>query len=185
MLKKTMGLLTLCLMLLPVVGSTVQAQSLKVGYTEAEAFLQFMPEAEQIQKTLQQEAQTSQQDLQDMLQGFQEKLDRYQKQQALLSDERRAEREQELQQLQVQLQQAEAQSQQKLAQREAQLVNPLLQRIQQAIDDVAKEKGLDIVLRSPVLLYVDESKITDISMDVARKLGIDVSEAQLSEQGSN
>ena len=45
---------------------------------------------------------------------------------------------------------------------------------------MAKEKGLDIVLRShagptqPIILYVNEDKIEDITLDVARKLGIQV-----------
>lgn len=153
-----------------------QAQALKAGYTDSELIVLNMPEYRQIQEKLQQEYQTGQKDLQTQAQQYQEKLDRYQKQQALLSAESRQEREQELVGLQTQLQQAAAQKEQALQQRESELMQPLLERVQQNIDVVAKEKGLDIVFRSQMLLYVDEGKVINITEDVARKLGLTVDE---------
>ena len=66
-----------------------------------------------------------------------------------------------------------------LAQRQGELMQPLLDRVQTAIDKVAKAKNLDLVLRSqvgsePVLLFVNEDTIMNITLDVARELGIDV-----------
>lgn len=158
-----------------------QAQALKIGYSAGEEFLQFMPQAQQVQQQLQQEGQATQERLQTQLTTFQEEVDRYQKQQALLSEETRQQREQKLAQMQRDLQQADVAAQQQIAQREQELLQPLLQRIEVAIADVAKEKGLDLVMRGPAILYVNEAKIVDISMDVARKLGIEVSEDQLSD----
>ena len=60
----------------------------------------------------------------------------------------------------------------------------IFEQVDAAIQAVSKEKGLDIVLRSnigasqPLILYVNEDKIVDITLDVARKLGLDVSEAE-------
>lgn len=156
-----------------------RAQGLRVGYTDHEVIIVNMNEYRNVQSQLQREVQGGQQELQKLYADLQEKADRYQKQQALLSNEKRQEREQELAQLQQQIQQAAAQKDQELAQRQAELMQPILDRVQTAIDKVAKAQRLDLVLRSqvgsePVLLYVNENSVVNITMDVARELGIDV-----------
>ena len=95
-----------------------------------------------------------------MYQDYQDKLSRYQQQQSLLSQERRQEREAELMQIQQNIQQQAQQQDQQLAERESELMQPLLERVQTAINTVAEAKGLDVVLRSqvgtqPLLLYVN------------------------------
>ena len=162
-------------------SATAQVAPLKVGYTDHERIIAAMPAFQQANQTLQQEANQDQAGLQAMFEDYQEKLDRYQKQQALLSAERRTEREQELIQLQQDIQNAEQTSQQKLGERQAELYAPIFEQVDEAIQAVAKEKGLDIVLRSnigvtqPLILYVNEDKIVNITLDVALKLGLDVS----------
>ena len=75
-------------------------------------------------------------------------------------------------------------SQQKLGERQAELYAPIFDLVDEALQAVAKEKGLDIVLRSrigqtePIILYVNEDKIVDITLDIAQKLGLDVSGAE-------
>ena len=64
---------------------------------------------------------------------------------------------------------------------EEQLMQPLLKKVNDAVNEVAIEQGLDMVLRSPALLYVNTERIVDITEDVAKKLGIEVDESQ----GSN
>jgi len=161
------------------ISSTVQAQSLKIGYTDHEVIIVNMPDYQQVQEQMRGEYQTSQEELGAMYQDYQDRLERYQKQQALLSEQRRAEREQELTDLQAQIQETAAIKDQELAERETELLQPLLDRVQASIDKVAQEKELDIVLRTqvgaqPIILYVNEETIVDITMDVAIDLGLDV-----------
>lgn len=166
-----------------------QAQALKVGYTDHEVLIVNMKEYQSVQAQLQREAQSGQQELQQLYADYQEKVDRYQKQQALLSAEKRQEREQELLQLQQQLQESATQKDQALGRRQAELMQPILDRVQNAIDKVAEARGLDIVLRSqvgvePVLLYVNEKTVANITMDVARELGIDVDDEETASSGN-
>ena len=163
------------LLILSALSADVLAQvaSLQIGYTDPDRLLQAMPEYRQIYQTLQEESVVDQQAYQDMVQEFQTKLDRYQKQQALLSEERRAEREQELRTLQADIASAEQTVQQKLALREQELLSPLVERMQTAIDTVAEQKGLDLVVRSQTLLFAND-KVIDITLDVAQALGLDV-----------
>lgn len=170
-------------LLLVSAGSLAQAQSLKIGYTDHEVIIANMPEYRQLRQQLQQEYEKGQAELQTQFKEYQDKLDKYQKQQALLSAERRQEREQELGKLQADLQQAAQQKEQGLAEREAELMGPILEKVQVAIDEVAQAKGLDLVLRSqagpmqPILLYRNEKTIVDITPDVARKLGLKVEDS--------
>ena len=58
---------------------------------------------------------------------------------------------------------------------------PLLQQVQDAIDAIAQAKGLDVVMRSPALLYVNDERVVNINVDIARRLGIEVDEDQVSD----
>ncbi len=194
MIQKITAALGLLLFAVPAFFSTADAQALSVGYTDHEVIIINMPEYRDLQEQLQKEYQGSQQDIQTLYQDYQEKVARYQKQQSLMTEEKRAEREQELMQIQQTLQEQAQQKDQELAQREAELMQPLLEKVQGAIDVVAQRSGLDLVLRSqvgqqPVLLYVNEESVRDITMDVAVELGLDVTDTDTSEMnpatGSN
>ncbi len=155
------------------------AQALKVGYTDYEVLLANMPQMESVQQQLQSFYTETQQRLQQQAKDFQDKAQRYEKQASLLSAEARTEREQELSTLQQQVQQAAQQGDQQLAQRRAELMRPLFERLQAAIDTVSKRNGLDLVLPTqvggdPVILYINQERIVDITREVATELGIPV-----------
>ncbi|NBC86282.1 MAG: OmpH family outer membrane protein [Bacteroidetes bacterium] len=154
------------------------AQAQKIGYTNQQLILVNMPEYTNVQQQLQQEAQRQQQELQQEQQQFQQRLQTYQRQQSLLADSVKARREQELRQQQQQLQQSAAQREQELAQRERELMQPLLEELQTAISDVSSQQDIDFVVRTEALLYVAENtdSAVDITVDVARQLGIEVPE---------
>jgi outer membrane protein len=159
-----------------------QAQMLKVGYTDHEVIIVNMPAYTQVQNRLRAEYEGGQQALQSLAADFQAEVEKYQKQQSLLSAERRTEKETELAKRQTEIQEAAGRKDQEIGILEAELMKPLLEQVQNAIDDVAKEKALDLVLRyqvgggQPVLLYANPEKVVDITLDVAKKLGIEVDE---------
>jgi outer membrane protein len=167
------------LTLLLLVGSLLAAapaQAQKIGYTNQEAILGSMPEMEQVNAQLQQEAQRQQEELQQEQQQFQQRLETYQRQQSILSDSVRAQREQQLRAQQRELQQSAANREQNLAQRERELMQPLLEELQTAISDVADQQNIDVVLRTQALLFVDQDgeNVVNITLDVARALGIEI-----------
>lgn len=178
MLKRLFGC---AILLLAVMASSpeVKAQSIKIGYTNQEAILANMPEMEQVRQQLQQEQQQQEQEFISEQQEFQQKLERYQKQQELLSEERRAEREAELRELQAGLQQSAQRRDQQLAQRQMELMQPLLEELRTAINEVADEQNIGVVMRAEALLYVDQnnSNVVNITREVATRLGIEVDDA--------
>jgi len=153
----------------------VSAQVIKIGYTDAQLIVAQMSEYRDILNRLQGMADSGQTEYQQLIQTYQEKLDDYQKKQALLSETARKTREQELAKMQGDIQQFLQNKEQELQEREQELMNPLLERVQNAINEVAGEKGLNLVINaqasgSPVLLYADSSM--DVTEFVMEKLGI-------------
>lgn len=153
----------------------VFGQTIKIGYTDAQLVVSQMSEYRDILSRLQGMADAGQADYQKLIQTYQEKMDDYQKKQALLSETARKTREQELAQMQGEIQQFLQNKEQELQQREGELMNPLLEKVQNAINEVAGEKGLTLVINaqasgSPVLLYADST--LDVTELVMSKLGI-------------
>ncbi len=171
---KTAFVLTTCALMF--VAGQARAQELKIGYTDHELIIAQMPEYQEILKQLQQEAAGGQKEYEAKVQEFQKKLEDYQKKQALLSPEARQKREAELVQMQQEIQQFLAQKEQALGQKEAELMQPLLQKLDNAIQEVAREQGIDLVLRAragqePIILYASD-RIVDVTEAVMRKLGL-------------
>ncbi|MCY4160076.1 MAG: OmpH family outer membrane protein [Bacteroidetes bacterium] len=190
-LKRSIG----CLFAASLVGFIAVAQAqqlpaLRIGYTDHEVLISNMPQTRVIQEELQAELESGQRVLQSMQEDLAGKLDRYQKQQALLSEERREERQQELISLEEDLRNKASELEQDLVQREIDLMGPIFQQVDTAIQTIAAEKGLDLVLRTqagpsqPILLYANEDRITDITIEVARELGIDVDAAMQQSEGN-
>ena len=190
MVKRFFFIVALVALVLPFgINNDAYAQ-VKIGYTDHEAIIAVMPEYGQIQAQLQTEYNGAQEALQSLAADFQGEVEKYQKQQPLLSEERRAEREQELAQQQQELQAAASRKDQELAERELELMQPIFDQVQTAIDEVAQSKGLDIVLRhrvgaQPIILYRNENTVVDITIEVATKLGIEIPDADTAEASAN
>jgi len=157
-----------------------QVPALKIGYTDHEIIISNMPEYRQIQEQLQGELERTQAEIQELVGALEEKAQRYERQQGLLSEQRLQERQQELMNDQTEIQERVQSAESDLAVMEADLLSPIFQRVDEAIKKISEEKGLDLVLRiqagqgQPIILYANEQRITDITLDVARELGIDV-----------
>ena len=186
-LKRSTGFLFAVLFLgFATASQAQQLPALRIGYTDHEVLISNMPQTRTIQEELQAELESGQRILQSMQEDLAGKVERYQTQRALLSEERRQEREQELISLEEELRSKAGELEQELVQRELDLMGPIYQQVDTAIQTIAAEKNLDLVLRTqagpaqPILLYVNEDRITDITLEVARELGIDVDAAMQS-----
>ncbi len=174
-ISRHVGLWTLILLPALLAAQPVSAQALKVGYTDANLIIAQLPEYRTVMEQLQSLAEAGQAEYQEQIQKFQADLTDYQRKQALLSPEARQTREERLAQEQATIQQFLQEKEQELGQREAELLGPLLDKVQEAINDVAEAKGLNLVLSAqsgtaPVILYADQN--LDITREVLEKLGI-------------
>ncbi|MGA0557824.1 OmpH family outer membrane protein [Larkinella sp. VNQ87] len=162
---------------------TASAAPVKIGYTNMEYILQNMPESKDITNQITIQRTQLEKQFQDMSKEFQDKLAAYEKGQAQMSDLIRADKEKELQGLQQRIQEFQANSSTQLQNKYNQLVNPVMQKIQKNVDDVAKENGYTFVFNLdagsgtiPVLLYApEENNITDL---VFKKMNVPIPSKQ-------
>lgn len=180
MIKRTITTLPLLLAFV-MAGFTVgHAQEAKIGYVDPQAILTKMPEMKAVQQRMQNFISDKQAEIQTMRQEFQTAIQQYQQQMAVLSEEAKKKKEEQLGERQAKIRQAQRKAQQEIRQKQQELVQPLLQSINNAIKEVANEKGLDYVLNTTtsngdvIILYASETaknkyNITDEVMD---KLGI-------------
>lgn len=161
------------------VAATANAQDggLKIGYTNAEFILSNMPEAREIESELKVHEEKLSAQLEAKTKDFQAKYQEYQRTAPNMIPEVRADKEQELQNLDQSIRKFQQDAQQSLQRKQAELLQPVFDKIQKAIDDVAKANGYTHVFNSGqpdvglnILLYArDEDNISDL---VLKHLGI-------------
>ncbi|MFN3597211.1 MAG: OmpH family outer membrane protein [Rubricoccaceae bacterium] len=182
----TLRSLSLLAALVAVLPAAAQAQTLRIGYIDTDRVIVQLPEFQQVQQTLQQQqvavfqqVRANQDSLDTVLRAKLEELRGLQNS-PLLTDEARNERQRELLQLQAEIEGQEQQGYQYLSRVEAQLLQPLLNRIDEAIEAEAIAQGIDLVFsplanNAPVLLYAND-KAVNMTIPVLTRLGVTVTQ---------
>lgn len=149
------------------------AQNQKFGHIDLQALVQVMPE----RAAAETEFNNFQADLEDVLaemqQNYQQKLTELEQLGEDASEVRRNAKITELQELQQRIQNYQMTAQQQLQQKQAEVLSPVFDKAEAAIEEVAKEQGLLYVfdMGSRVVLYKSNQSI-DILPMVKQKLGI-------------
>ncbi len=155
----------------------VTAQNFKLGYTNIEFILQNLPESKEIQTKVTTEKAQYEKLYNDKMAEAQKLLEDYQKNAASMSAVIKADKEKSLQNKQSELQELQTNAETAIRRKQEELVEPVMTKIQEAIDAVAKENGYTFVLNSdagygttPVILVAPESdNITNL---VFKKMGV-------------
>ncbi len=169
-------LMTSLVALFILAGVSSQAQT-KVGYTNIDYILTNLPDAKTIQETLRTEKAQYDKLYQEKVADFQKNLEDYQKNAATMSPVIRADKEKYLQNKQGEIQEFQSNSEVALQQKQQELLAPVLDKIQVAIDAVAKANGYTYVFNSdagpgttPIVLVAPEQD--NISNLVFDQLGV-------------
>jgi outer membrane protein len=162
---------SLMLAFLFVVG-TAQAQ--KFGYVNSGEILTGMPAVKQMQSNLEGFGKILEKEIQQMVTDFQAKQQKasQEEQAGNLSPAAKDALLKELQGKEQEILKYQRESQQKLAEKEQELLQPILDKVNTAITDVAKEDGYQFIfdLQSGVLLYYKAE--SDVTAKVKAKLGL-------------
>ncbi len=156
-----------------VAGPVLMAQDYKFGHINSSQLLRIMPEREQAQKKLQEEIQSLSETLDELQVEYNKKLQAYVEAQENLSNTVRQLRESELRELQNRMQQFQATAQEDIQQREIELMQPIFEKIENTIAEVARERGYIYVFDldgNSVLYFSDDSE--DVFPFVREKMGI-------------
>lgn len=164
--------------LVAAVSAEAQDTALKIGYTNAEYILSNMPEAKQIEAELKDYEKQLSTQLQSKSTDFDTKVQEYQRSAENMIPEVRADKERELQSLQQSIQKFQQDAEASLRRKQGELLQPAFDKIQTAIDEVAKANDYTHIFNSGqpevglnILLYGrDEDNISDL---VLKQLGIE------------
>jgi outer membrane protein len=169
MIKMANRLLAVLAVML-VMAIPLQAQELKIGYLNPQDVLERMPETATIEKELNDLAQSRQTSFTTRVQKFQTDVQRFQQNAAVMSNDAREKEEQRLIGEEEALQGLQVEIQQELATKRNDLLRPVLEKIDNAISEVAKELNLTYVLNEST--SQGESILLFISDDGKNRLNI-------------
>jgi outer membrane protein len=157
-------------------GASAQAQ-MKVGYTNVDYVLSQLPDSKQIESDLKTYRSQLENSLKAKYQDFETKAKDYQANGEKMSEVIRKDKEKELQNMQTSIQEFEKNSEESLQKKQQTLLAPVLEKIQKAIKEVAKDNGYTYVFNSdagygttPILLHApEEDNVSDL---VLKKMGV-------------
>ncbi|HSI89999.1 MAG TPA: OmpH family outer membrane protein [Adhaeribacter sp.] len=157
--------------------SFAQTAPIKIGYTNVDYVLSQMPESRQIEADLKAYSTQLENQLKSKYAEFEAKGQAYQKGAATMTDVVKADKEKELMNLRSSIEEFQKNADVSLQRKQQSLMEPALEKLQKAIDDVAKENGFTYVFNSdagygttPVLLHgPEEGNISDL---VLKKMGV-------------
>jgi len=158
-------------------AANAQTKTLKIGYTNIEYLLNVLPESKQVNSELNTYRAQLDKQYQTKAKEFIEKNAAYERGAATMTEVIRADKEKELINLQDEIREFERNAEQSLIKKQESLMSPLLEKVQNAIKQVAEENGYTYIFNSdanfgsvPILLH--GPKTDNISDLVFKKLGV-------------
>ena len=148
---------------------SAKAQVLPVGHIDFEKVVSLMPETKKMKKDLQKLSKTYADEIkaaQNKLQAKQKKYEAEQISQTAAQNKKRGE---ELQQEYMRLQQLNQTAEQEIRQKQSMALEPIVDKVKKAIEEVAKSKGILYVLDVKSLIVAEG---TDLLPAVKKKLGL-------------
>jgi outer membrane protein len=165
----------------PAEKAQAQAQDeLTIGYVDPQTIMRSMPEMAAIERRLQNFIDRKRQEFAEKEATFRREVEEYQQKMAVISDEARRREEERLAGLNLELQEFQQNFQQEIQERQFELIEPLLTKIQGAIESVARERNLTFVLNTMtnngdfIILYASEraQRDFDITDEVMQRLDL-------------
>ncbi len=157
--------------LIVVASATANAQTLKFGHIDLQALIQVMPERAKAVTDL----EAFQKDIEDifgeMQNELQQKYAEFEKLGEETSEVKRNAKITEIQEIQQKIENYRNTASQQIQQKQNELLQPIYEKAQATIEEVAKTQGLIYVFDSQALLYKSNQSI-DILPLVKTKLGI-------------
>jgi len=171
MIKRTI----ITLILFTGISAALTAQ-IKIGYMNPQEALSEVPERQEVEQQMNQFINDKRNELEQRTAELQEQFAQYQNNSSSMSAEQRRNEEERLSELDQQLQDFRLNIQQQVERKRAELLDPLLERVDKAIADVAEELKLDFVLnevtsgQNKIIFYASQEESQNITQRVIEKL---------------
>ncbi len=172
---KALSRLVICAVLI-VAGTSLYGQTskYKFGHINSQELISLMPERDSAQLRLEKYVNQLQDQLEAMQVEYQNKVQKYVAEEKNYTDLIRQNKEQELSDLQERIQNFQNSAQEDMQRMQSQLMQPIIQKAEKAVKDVAKENGFTYVfdLSTGAVVYFSEDS-QDILPLVKKKLGLE------------
>jgi len=154
-------------------NGAVNAQTLKIAHVNTNEVMNAMPEKATAEKKLENYYNELQEQLKTMATEYQNKLQDYQANAETMSNLVKQSKEKEIIDLESRINAFQENATVEFENKRAELLAPLLEKIQNAINSVGKEKGYTYILdlATGTTVYVGTDAV-DVTKDVKSKLGI-------------
>lgn len=158
---------------LMLIASSVFAQDLKFGHIDVQTLIMELPEKIAADQALQKQATDLQNQLKVMTEDLEKKYTEYLAQRETLDELIRATKEKEIQDTDQRIKNYNTLAQQNLQKKEQELLQPIIEKVQKAIDAVGAETGLIYIFdtSSRVVVYHSDKSI-DCAPLVKAKLAV-------------
>lgn len=188
---RLMGLLVLFSCTQPTVSPAQPTHKpLRIGYTNLELVLSYLPEAQQIEQQLRTYERKVIEQLNIKQSYLQTKIEEYTelKQQGKLTPAQEEERRKEIMRLDEEIKRFQEESEQNYLKKKAELLQPIIEKLQKAIDELAAAEGYDYIFNNSnstgVAFILHGPKGDDVTERLLKRLGIDTSKIQRPDSGS-
>jgi len=143
------------------IGTSAIAQELKFGHVNIQKLVAELPDKIAADKKLQDEANKLEQNNKVMIDELEAKYKDYMEKKDSLPELIRATKEKEINEINERIQSFKMLAQQNLQQQEQQLLQPIIEKVQKAIDAVGKENGFIYIfdISSRVVIYHSENSV--------------------------
>lgn len=154
-------------MLMLIAPMTMFAQA-KFGHIDSQAFLESLPEAMAVQKSLQAKGDEYQKNLKAMQDELERKAKDYDTQKSTMSATKQAETEKELQDMYTKIQQTAQDNQKSFNEEQQKQLGPILDKVRTAIQNVAKAGKYVYIMEKNggQPLYINEALSEDVTAQV-------------------
>lgn len=164
---------------------------LRIGYTNLELVLSYLPEAQQVEQQLRTYEKKVIEQLNIKQSYLQTKVEEYTelKQQGKLTAAQEEERRKEILKLDEEIKRFQEESEQNYLKKKAELLQPIIDKLQKAIDELAAAEGYDYIFNNSnatgVAFILHGPKGDDVTEKLLKKLGVDTSKIQRPDSGTS
>jgi outer membrane protein len=151
---------------------TLAASAQKLGRVNFTELYQLAPEADAARDQINAMSNEAQETFNTMVEEYQTKMNQYQQKNATWTAAIKDAKEKELVDIQNRIQDFQQSISQELQQKQAELMNPIMEKAQKAVQDLAKAQGIVAVFDSGSALYFDETAVVDLTPAARKALGI-------------
>ena len=154
------------------VSLAATAQETKIAYVDFNEVIMLMPEMDAARATLEENEMTQSEILQSMYEEYQTKVQQYQQKAETWTAAIRQSKESELMEIQSRLEQTQQSFATEINQLQQELQAPIVEKAQNTVNELAKAKGVAVVLEKGSVIYIDPAQCVDLTPEARKALNI-------------